>query len=399
MWCSYINLVFVFAFAVMYISSDVRVTFFTLCVLILVKRIMFFYYLVCCYILRMNVIGFFFSSRRRHTSCALVTGVQTCALPICRARRRSPRRCRRCRPPLPRRARRRCPPDPRPSSPRRSRSFPGSRSSLASGRLPPRCRTGHLCEVERGVHQAAVAERLRDVTDLATGHRVVLLREEPHAVYQGAQPLTHPHGLPDPRPPGPRTSPPRRARSFPGSRSSLASGRLPPRCRTGHLCEVERGVHQADVAERLREVTELATGHRVVLLGEEPHVVAQGEQPLEQRSGLVDPADEGQRVGHPERAEQEGALAPRQAVDRRPGAGRVSLDEAVDAELALHRLDGADDALVVGRQEPHHRDHEQTGVELGRAVRLRERAPRRVPAVPAQQIGRASCRERVCRTG
>src|SRR3546814_9508834 len=28
------------------------------------------------------VILFFFSSRRRHTRCALVTGVQTCALPI-----------------------------------------------------------------------------------------------------------------------------------------------------------------------------------------------------------------------------------------------------------------------------------------------------------------------------
>src|SRR3546814_4666627 len=28
---------------------------------------------------------FFFSSRRRHTICALVTGVQTCALPICRS--------------------------------------------------------------------------------------------------------------------------------------------------------------------------------------------------------------------------------------------------------------------------------------------------------------------------
>src|SRR3546814_3038642 len=27
---------------------------------------------------------FFFSSRRRHTRCALVTGVQTCALPIYR---------------------------------------------------------------------------------------------------------------------------------------------------------------------------------------------------------------------------------------------------------------------------------------------------------------------------
>src|SRR3546814_9465552 len=33
---------------------------------------------VCC------VVFFFFSSRRRHTRCALVTGVQTCALPILR---------------------------------------------------------------------------------------------------------------------------------------------------------------------------------------------------------------------------------------------------------------------------------------------------------------------------
>src|SRR3546814_5230707 len=30
------------------------------------------------------MICFFFSSRRRHTRCALVTGVQTCALPISR---------------------------------------------------------------------------------------------------------------------------------------------------------------------------------------------------------------------------------------------------------------------------------------------------------------------------
>src|SRR3546814_1763450 len=30
----------------------------------------------------MGIVYFFFSSRRRHTRCALVTGVQTCALPI-----------------------------------------------------------------------------------------------------------------------------------------------------------------------------------------------------------------------------------------------------------------------------------------------------------------------------
>src|SRR3546814_5208427 len=29
------------------------------------------------------IVCFFFSCRRRHTRCALVTGVQTCALPIC----------------------------------------------------------------------------------------------------------------------------------------------------------------------------------------------------------------------------------------------------------------------------------------------------------------------------
>src|SRR3546814_2557914 len=33
-----------------------------------------------------RLFSFFFSSRRRHTRCALVTGVQTCALPISRDR-------------------------------------------------------------------------------------------------------------------------------------------------------------------------------------------------------------------------------------------------------------------------------------------------------------------------
>src|SRR3546814_8641287 len=35
----------------------------------------YLFYYVCLFV-------FFFSSRRRHTRCALVTGVQTCALPI-----------------------------------------------------------------------------------------------------------------------------------------------------------------------------------------------------------------------------------------------------------------------------------------------------------------------------
>src|SRR3546814_10579645 len=56
---------------------------------------MFLHECICteCYVffmlLGLDVSGlvfvFFFSSRRRHTRCALVTGVQTCALPICGA--------------------------------------------------------------------------------------------------------------------------------------------------------------------------------------------------------------------------------------------------------------------------------------------------------------------------
>src|SRR3546814_537570 len=43
------------------------------------------YFLVCCMCVNLSycsLLLFFFSSRRTHTSCALVTGVQTCALPI-----------------------------------------------------------------------------------------------------------------------------------------------------------------------------------------------------------------------------------------------------------------------------------------------------------------------------
>src|SRR3546814_3061979 len=53
----------------LYFSYDL----FCVCSLILC---FFFVLILYCYFC------FFFSSRRRHTSCALVTGVQTCALPI-----------------------------------------------------------------------------------------------------------------------------------------------------------------------------------------------------------------------------------------------------------------------------------------------------------------------------
>src|SRR3546814_5333093 len=51
-------------------------------------------FVVWCYLYIEFFLSFFFSSRRRHTRCALVTGVQTCALPDLPIRRNiSLRKC------------------------------------------------------------------------------------------------------------------------------------------------------------------------------------------------------------------------------------------------------------------------------------------------------------------
>src|SRR3546814_20589246 len=89
---------------------------------------------------------FFFSSRRRHTRCALVTGVQTCALPICRGcGRGSGRSCWPRRPACCRYARRQA----RAGRIRRClHAGPGS-SSTVRGSVLPRSGGGWPCPVDR----------------------------------------------------------------------------------------------------------------------------------------------------------------------------------------------------------------------------------------------------------
>ena len=70
------------------------------------------------------------------------------------------------------------------------------------------------------------------------------------------------------------------------------------------------------MGERLREVPDLSLERRMILLGEEADVVADGEQPLEQRARLVVPALQQIVVGEPEGAGEECAFA-RLAVRRR----------------------------------------------------------------------------------
>jgi hypothetical protein len=105
-----------------------------------------------------------------------------------------------------------------------------------------------------------------------------------------------------------------------------------------------RGIDKADVREGLREVSDQSPSGRVVFLGEEPEVVAQVEDPLEEPPRLRSAAEKGEIVGEPERADEEGRLSDGEAVD--VGRRLVAADEAVVQELALDGFDGAGHAGI-----------------------------------------------------
>src|SRR6188474_1919361 len=69
--------------------------------------------------------------------------------------------------------------------------------------------------------------------------------------------------------------------------------------------QVAGGVDEAHVAHRLGEVPEEPARGGIVLLGQEPDVVAEREQPLEDLGRLADAALEREVVGQPERAREE----------------------------------------------------------------------------------------------
>ena len=121
----------------------------------------------------------------------------------------------------------------------------------------------------------------------------------------------------------------------------------------------------------------------VVLLREHADVVLQAAETLEQLARFVLASDEREVVDQPERRQQERPLAGRETVDRVVVGRRVALHEPVDHQLALDRLDGADDPRIARRQEADAGEHEQAGVELVRAVVLHEAVLLRVEALLA----------------
>src|SRR5689334_5541835 len=164
---------------------------------------------------------------------------------------------------------------------------------------------------------------------------------------------------------------------------TLVPGRVPAMHRRRQVRrEVERRVHEGEVRERLGEVPEHALGPGVVLLREEPEVVAQVDEAPEQLVRLLVPAEQLVAVAEPERAGKEHALAGRQAVDC-VLVCPIAEYESFMEQLPLDRLDRAADARVGGGEEPYERQQQEAGIELLRPVRLRERAELGVEATLA----------------
>ena len=122
--------------------------------------------------------------------------------------------------------------------------------------------------------------------------------------------------------------------------------------------------------ERLWEIADQSAGSRVVLLGQQSHVVSEREQPLAQRERLVDSPDQHVGVGQPEAARQKRSLPFRQPIVGR--ACVVAEQKTVDEQPALDGVDGPSNARVVWRKKAHRGQQQQAGVELFRAVRLHE---------------------------
>src|SRR5688572_171374 len=89
---------------------------------------------------------------------------------------------------------------------------------------------------------------------------------------------------------------------------------LPRVVRTLVNREGTRGIDQRDVAECLREVTDQPLSLGVVLLRQQPNVVAQAEQPLKHLAPLVSTPHQGIGLRQPERTGEKRSFSWRQSI-------------------------------------------------------------------------------------
>ena len=151
-----------------------------------------------------------------------------------------------------------------------------------------------------------------------------------------------------------------------------------------HRRQVGRGVDEADVGERLREVAELASARR----RRTPRRAGRRRSRSATRRSNSASASSSRpiiaRLSASQNEQGRNAPSPAGSPSTAPvGLGLVAGDEAVLQQRPLDRVDRADDAGVVAGQEADDRHHQHGGVEPLGAVRLGERVELGVEALVA----------------
>src|SRR5208282_3667357 len=158
----------------------------------------------------------------------------------------------------------------------------------------------------------------------------------------------------------------------------------------GEAREIVGRVDQRQMRERLGEIAKLTPIVWVVFLGEQPDVVAQRQETIEQGARVVVSAEHDIIVGQPKAAGQECAFSGGQSVGPFPRV--VAQHQSVSHELALYRRDGAPHPRIVRRQKTNNGNQQETGVQRLRSERLNERVLIRIEAALADLLmnGRAN---------
>src|SRR5690606_5392457 len=134
--------------------------------------------------------------------------------------------------------------------------------------------------------------------------------------------------------------------------------------------QVQCGVDDTNMAECLREIPQHAFVRRVVLLGQQSDIIAQGGKMFVQGLGIIMPALQYIDVCQPKGTHQKSPLTRRQSINA--GFGSEAHQQTITRQAVLDGGDGSYTARIVRRQETGQRDLQQAGVQAFASVVLHE---------------------------
>jgi hypothetical protein len=115
----------------------------------------------------------------------------------------------------------------------------------------------------------------------------------------------------------------------------------------------EGRIHHGHVAKCLWKVSKLALDDRIVLFGQQPDIVSETEQTVEQFFRFLEAALEDEVIYKPKAAREKGAFTGWKTIN--PRLGFVAQNKSVDQKPAFNLGDRIANAIITGRQETDQR--------------------------------------------